>query len=73
METVTLNNDIEMPILGFGVSQIPDAQECERCVIDAIQTGYGQGNDGREDAWLPRCNSDRDDRSRIFSKRRSYL
>lgn len=40
METVTLNNGIKMPILGFGVFQIPDAQECERSVIDAIQTGY---------------------------------
>lgn len=40
METVTLNNGIQMPILGFGVFQIPDAQECERSVIDAIQTGY---------------------------------
>ncbi|MBV7427569.1 aldo/keto reductase [Acidovorax sp. sif1233] len=29
-----------MPVLGFGVFQIPDAQECERCVIDAIQAGY---------------------------------
>lgn len=40
METVTLNNGIKMPILGFGVFQIPDAQECEQCVIDAIQAGY---------------------------------
>jgi len=40
METVTLNNGIKMPIVGFGVFQIPDAQECERSVIDAIQTGY---------------------------------
>ena len=40
METVTLNNGMKMPILGFGVFQIPDALECERCVIDAIQTGY---------------------------------
>ncbi|MBP1637232.1 MAG: 2,5-diketo-D-gluconic acid reductase [Bacteroidetes bacterium] len=40
MKTVILNNGIEMPILGFGVFQIPDAQECERCVIDAIDTGY---------------------------------
>lgn len=39
-EPVTLNNGIEMPILGFGVFQISDAQECERCVIDAIETGY---------------------------------
>lgn len=29
-----------MPILGFGVFQIPDASECERCVLDAIETGY---------------------------------
>ncbi|WP_180128680.1 aldo/keto reductase [Rhodoferax sp. BLA1] len=39
METVTLNNGTKMPILGFGVFQIPDAQECERSVVDAIQTG----------------------------------
>lgn len=29
-----------MPILGFGVFQIPDLKECERSVVDAIQTGY---------------------------------
>ena len=40
MQKVELNNGIEMPILGFGVFQIPDAAECERCVIDAIETGY---------------------------------
>ncbi|KRH98679.1 aldo/keto reductase [Curvibacter sp. PAE-UM] len=40
MQNVTLNNGVEMPILGFGVFQIPEAQECERSVIDAIQTGY---------------------------------
>ncbi|MES2519886.1 MAG: aldo/keto reductase [Bacteroidota bacterium] len=40
MQTVKLNNGIEMPILGFGVFQIPDANECEKCVIDAIETGY---------------------------------
>ena len=37
---VTLNNGVEMPLLGFGVFQIPDAEECERCVVDAIGTGY---------------------------------
>jgi 2,5-diketo-D-gluconate reductase A len=37
---VTLNNGIKMPILGYGVFQIADAAECERCVIDAVQTGY---------------------------------
>lgn len=40
MKTVKLNNGIEMPILGFGVFQIPDANECEKSVIDAIETGY---------------------------------
>jgi 2,5-diketo-D-gluconate reductase A len=40
MQKIKLNNGIEMPILGFGVFQIPDANECERCVIDAIETGY---------------------------------
>ena len=40
MQNVTLNNGVEIPILGFGVFQITDATECERCVVDAIQTGY---------------------------------
>lgn len=38
--TVKLNNGVEMPILGFGVFQVPDPTECERSVYDAIQTGY---------------------------------
>ncbi|MCX0221898.1 aldo/keto reductase, partial [Escherichia coli] len=40
MQTVKLNNGIEMPLLGFGVFQMTDAAECERAVIDAINTGY---------------------------------
>src|SRR6185369_16442803 len=40
MQTITLNNDLEMPLLGYGVFQIPDPQECERCVVDAIRSGY---------------------------------
>lgn len=40
MQYVTLNTGYKMPILGFGVFQIPDANECERSVIDAIETGY---------------------------------
>jgi diketogulonate reductase-like aldo/keto reductase len=40
MQTVTLNNGVEMPILGFGVFQIPDAEECERSVSDALSVGY---------------------------------
>ncbi|MBI5256596.1 MAG: aldo/keto reductase [Burkholderiales bacterium] len=40
MQHVTLDNGLQMPIVGFGVFQIPDAKECEQCVVDAIQTGY---------------------------------
>jgi 2,5-diketo-D-gluconate reductase A len=40
METVTLNNGVVMPILGFGVFQIADLSECERAVVDAIDVGY---------------------------------
>ena len=39
MEYVKLNNGIEMPILGFGVYQIPK-EETKRCVLDAIKVGY---------------------------------
>lgn len=37
---VTLNNGVEMPIVGFGVFQVPDPAECERSVRDAIDVGY---------------------------------
>lgn len=40
MEYVTLNNGVQMPILGYGVYQIPDQDECEKCVLDAISVGY---------------------------------
>jgi 2,5-diketo-D-gluconate reductase A len=40
MQTVTLNTGMQMPLLGYGVFQIPDPQECERCVVDAIGCGY---------------------------------
>lgn len=39
METVKLNNGIEMPILGYGVYQVTP-EECERCVLDALSVGY---------------------------------
>ena len=38
--SVTLNNGVEMPLLGFGVFQMHDAEECERSVYDAIRAGY---------------------------------
>ncbi len=40
MQIVTLNNDIQMPLLGFGVFQVPDPAECERSVATALETGY---------------------------------
>ncbi len=40
MQHVTLNNGVTMPMVGFGVFQVKDLAECERSVIDAIQTGY---------------------------------
>jgi len=39
MREVVLNNGVKMPILGFGVYQIPN-DICERCVLDAISVGY---------------------------------
>lgn len=39
MEYVTLNNGVNMPILGYGVYQV-NAEECEHCVLDAIRVGY---------------------------------
>lgn len=40
MQTVTLNNGVKMPIIGFGVYQVPDADECENMVYEALKAGY---------------------------------
>lgn len=40
MQKVILNNGVEMPILGFGVYQIEDAEQCEQAVYDALMAGY---------------------------------
>ena len=40
IQTVKLNNGIEMPLEGFGVFQVPDPAVCEQAVLDAIATGY---------------------------------
>lgn len=39
MEYVKLSNEIEMPVLGYGVYQVTP-EECERCVLDALSVGY---------------------------------
>jgi len=40
MKIVTLSNGVKMPLLGFGVFQITNPEECERAVLEAISTGY---------------------------------
>ena len=40
MQTVKLNNGVEMPLLGFGVFQVPDPAECEQSVLEALKAGY---------------------------------
>lgn len=40
METVKLNNGVEMPMLGFGTFLINDPATCEKSVIEAIHAGY---------------------------------
>jgi len=40
MQTIKLNNGVEMPQLGFGVFQVDDLNVCERAVSDAIEVGY---------------------------------
>lgn len=68
MEFVTLNNGVKMPILGFGVFQIADAQECERCVLDAIDVGYrlidtaqGYGNERAVGNAVKKCGVPREE------------
>ena len=39
MESVMLSNGVKMPVLGYGVYQVA-AEECERCVLDALKVGY---------------------------------
>lgn len=39
METVKLNNGVEMPFLGLGVYQL-HGKECEKCVREAVELGY---------------------------------
>ena len=38
IETIKLNNGVEMPLEGFGVFQVPNLAVCEQAVLDAIAT-----------------------------------
>lgn len=40
MQIVKLNSNVEIPLIGFGVFQITDTTECERAVLNALETGY---------------------------------
>lgn len=40
MQKIQLNNGVEMPLLGLGVFQISDLNECEQTVLTAIRSGY---------------------------------
>ena len=40
MENLTFYNGVQMPVEGFGVFQVPDADVCKKAVLEAIQTGY---------------------------------
>ncbi len=67
---VTLNNGVAMPILGFGVFQVPDPAECERSVRDAIDVGYRlldtAASYGNEEAVGAAIRSHGIDRSELF-------
>ena len=39
MQTIRLNNGVEMPQMGYGVFQV-SPEECEKCVADALSVGY---------------------------------
>ncbi len=67
MEYVTLNNGIRMPMLGYGVYQVSNA-ECERCVLDAISVGYraidtaqSYGNEEAVGSAVQKCGVPRDE------------
>ncbi len=62
METLTLNNGVQMPILGFGTYQITDPAQCEQCIITATELGYrlidtaqAYGNEEAVGAGIRKC------------------
>lgn len=66
--SVTLNSGVKMPLLGFGVFQVPDPEECERSVLEAVQTGYrlidtaaAYGNEGAVGSAIKKAGVPRDE------------
>ena len=39
MQTIQLSNGVQMPLLGYGLFQVPP-QDAERCTSDALEVGY---------------------------------
>lgn len=68
IESVKLNNGVEMPLEGFGVFQVPDLVQCEQAVTDAIESGYrlidtaaAYGNEEAVGRAVKRCGLKRDE------------
>jgi diketogulonate reductase-like aldo/keto reductase len=68
MKYVELNNGMKMPLLGYGVFQIPDHEVCERFVLDAFEVGYrlidtaqGYGNEVAVGNAIKKCGIPRDE------------
>lgn len=68
METVKLNNGIEMPMLGLGTFLSNDPQTCEQTVVDAVNLGYrlidtaqGYGNEEYIGRAVARCGVPREE------------
>lgn len=68
MAQTKLNNGVMMPLQGYGVFQIPDQQQCEQAVLDALATGYrlidtaaAYGNEAAVGRAIQRSNVDRTD------------
>ena len=68
MNYVELNNGVLMPILGYGVFQIADHEQCEKCVLDAVETGYrlidtaqGYGNETAVGKAVKKCGVPREE------------
>lgn len=40
MTSITLNNGVEIPKIGFGIFQVPDLAQCEAVVLTALEAGY---------------------------------
>ena len=70
MNHITLNNGVKMPQLGYGVYQVSQ-EECERCVLDALQVGYRSIDTAQsyfnEEQWATAIEKSRVNRKEYFS------